>query len=432
MSIKDKILDLSNKMQGELVTIRRDFHKHAESAWTEFRTASIVAEYLENLGYKVLIGDEVMVESAMMGVPSAEVLEKHMERAKEQGARVKFLDKMKGGKTGVVAVLETGRPGPVIALRFDMDANDLDETKDANHFPNKEGFASINKDAMHACGHDGHTAVGMGVAKALMELKDEFNGTIKLVFQPAEEGVRGAACMVEKGIADDVNYMLGMHIWGTPGQFVCGVDGMLATSKFDAYFKGVPTHAGVSPEKGKSALLAACAATMAMQGIYRHSAGVSRINIGVLNAGTGRNVVPEHAVVKLETRGETSEIDAFVRDEALRMIKASAEMYDVEYEVKAVGGAMSGTSDEELVALAREVATELAIFDDIKDRRELGGSEDFSYFMERVQSKGGKACYVMVGSKCAAGPHNGAFDFEESALSQAVAAMLHMTHKLAK
>ncbi|MCL1994211.1 MAG: amidohydrolase [Spirochaetes bacterium] len=432
--MKEKIIQLAAEMQGELVTMRRDFHRHAEAGWTEFRTASIVAKHLEDYGYKVLVGEDVIAESAMMGVPSDEILKLHMERAKMQGALTQYLDKMKGGKTGVVGILETGKPGPVIGLRFDIDANDMSEAKEEKHRPLKEGFASINDEAMHACGHDGHTAVGLGVAKVLMELKDKFSGTIKLIFQPAEEGVRGAASMAEKGIVNDVDYLLGMHL-GTSGAetgtFICGTNGFLATSKFDAMYKGVPAHAGAKPEEGKSALLAAASATMSLQGIYRHSKGASRINIGVLQAGTGRNVVPDKAVIKIETRGITSEIDDFVKKEALRMIKASALMYDVEVEIKEVGGAKSGQSDDELIVFARKTAEGSGLFNKIIDTADLGGSEDFTYLMDRVQKKGGKSSYVIVGTKIAAGHHNSYFDFDEEAMHQAVAILLLMVQGLA-
>jgi len=433
--MKEKIIQFVSEMEKDLVSFRRDFHKHAEAGWTEFRTASIVAEKLESYGYKVLAGDEVIVEDAMMGVPDADVLNRHYERAKAQGAPVKFLEKMKGGKTGVMGILETGKPGPVIALRIEMDANDLNESTEESHRPFKEGFSSINDGAMHGCGHDGHIAMGLGTAKTLMQFKDELCGTIKLIFQPAEEGVRGAASMVAKGIVDDADYMLGIHLGfsvNKNGQIICGTSGLLATSKFDALFKGVPAHAGARPEDGKSALLAAAAATMSVQGIYRHSAGVSRINIGVLNAGTGRNVVPDRAVMKVETRGATSQIDEFMKNEAVRMINGSAAMYDCKVEIKKMGAAMSAESDPEMTALTKELAVESGLFDDIIEMENLGFSEDYSYFMDRVQKKGGKANYFMVGTQIAAGHHDNRFDFDEQVITKGAIVLSMMVHRLVK
>jgi len=434
MSKLEKLLiERAKEIQSELVRLRRDFHKHAESGWTEFRTTSIIAEYLENLGYEILMGDEVLDEATMMGVPTVETLERHMERAKIQGAPIKYLERMVGGKTGVVAILDTKKPGPTIGLRFDIDANDLNEVQNDNHRPYAEGFASINSEAMHACGHDGHTAIGLGVAKLLMEMKTSFSGIIKLIFQPAEEGVRGAASMVNKGIVDDVNILLGLHI-GLVGKennlLVCGIGGFLATSKFDIIYRGTPAHAGAKPEEGKSALLAAAAATISLQGIYRHSSGASRINIGVLQAGTGRNVVPDYAIMKVETRGETSEINDFVKAEAVRIIEASAKMYDVEVEIKAAGGAMSGFSDKELISVARQVGEKSQMFDTIIDTADLGGSEDFTYLMNHVQKAGGKSAYLAMGTEIAAGHHDSYFDFNEDVLSASVAMLLLMTKEL--
>ena len=431
--MKDLIIEKSRALQDELVEIRRDFHKYAESGWTEFRTAAKIAEYVENLGYDVAYGSDVIDEAAMMGVPTAEALAAHYERALSQGAPAKYLEKMAGGKTGVVATLDTKKPGPTIGLRFDIDANDMNETATNCHRPYANSFSSVNPNAMHACGHDGHGAIGLGVAKLLMEMKDNFSGKIKLIFQPAEEGVRGAASMMSKGVVDDVDHLIGFHI-GFVGKenkmLVCGVNGFLATSKLDAIFTGTPAHAGAKPEEGKSALLAAAACTMSLQGIYRHSSGASRINIGVLQAGTGRNVVPDHAVMKIETRGVTSEINEFVKKEAIRMIEASANMYDVSVEIKEAGGAMSGESDQELMDLTKRIGETSGLFNTIVESVNLGGSEDFTYFMDKVQKNGGKAAYLGFGTEIAAGHHDSRFDFDEEVLSTSVAMVLLLTKEL--
>lgn len=119
---------------------------------------------------------------------------------------------MQGGKTGIVAVLDSGKVGKTIAFRFDMDANDLDEAQDDKHLPYQEGFASRHEHAMHGCGHDGHVAVGLAVAELLAKHKDELIGKVKLIFQPAEEGVRGAYAMVKAGVVDDVDYFFSGHL----------------------------------------------------------------------------------------------------------------------------------------------------------------------------------------------------------------------------
>ena len=413
---------ISNELTAKMIERRRDIHKHAEAAWTEFRTASLVADALEALGYCVQVGNEVVAEEAMMGVPSEVELERHMERALKQGANPKWVEKMRGGKTGVIGVMTFAKPGPTVALRFDMDANDALESVDTKHRPQREGFGSINKGAMHACAHDGHTSVGLAVAELLAGAKDQLAGKIKLIFQPAEEGVRGAKAMVVKGVVDDVDYIVGMHFGMTMkklGQIACRTIGFLATTKIDAIFTGVPAHAGGYPETGRNALLAAAAASINLHAISRHSQGASRINVGVIQAGSGRNVIPANAVIKLETRGTTSAINDFVREEAVRIIEGAAAMYGVSVSMQEMGGAAGCDNDEELVARLRQYAEQSQIFPELVDAGNIGGSEDCTYFMERVQQRGGKAAYMMIGTEIAAGHHDFLFDFNEDVMAKA-------------
>lgn len=310
MDIDQEIKDMAEHLYPEMVKRRRDLHRHPEAGWTEFRTASMVIHELEALGYEVHFGKEVIDGSQQMGLPDKEVLASCMERAVEEGADENLVAAMAGGKTGVVGILHTGRPGKTVALRFDMDCNEVEEASDEKHRPYRERFFSLHPGCMHACGHDGHTTAGLAIAKILSSLKDELVGTIKFIFQPAEEGVRGARAMVTKGIIDDADYLLGAHLMMPPVGFLgYDVRGFLATTKFDADFTGVPAHAGGMPECGKNALLAAANAAINIQGITRHSKGVTRINVGVLNAGTGRNVIPAHAHMEVETRGATTEVN---------------------------------------------------------------------------------------------------------------------------
>lgn len=418
-----KIKEIALSLTEKTVQRRRDFHKHAEAAWTEFRTASIVAETLTALGYEVLAGDEVVAAEAMMGVPSPETLNRHMERALAQGANPKWVKKMAGGKTGVVGIYRSGRPGPTVGLRFDMDSNDAIESEEETHRPFREGFASINRGAMHACGHDGHTAVGLAVAEVLASCKDDWSGTVKIIFQPAEEGVRGAKAMMVKGVVDDVELLVGMHLGfnaARTGQLACQINSFLATTKLDAVFTGVAAHAGAAPEAGRNALLAAAAAALNLHAIPRHSQGPSRINVGQLEAGTGRNVIPPKAVLKLETRGTTSAINEFMVNESRRVIKAAADMYGVTVTMQEMGGAAGAESDRALVEALEITGRRLGIFDEIVPSCYFGASEDCTYFMERVQQRGGKAAYIMIGASLAAGHHDLRFDFDEDVLPKAV------------
>lgn len=422
MNLDQEIMRDADALKAAMTERRRDLHRHPEPGWTEFRTASIVASTLEALGYEVATGEDVLARDSMMGLPSPEVLHAAEERAAAEGAPPRWMEHMKGGLTGVVATLRFAKPGPVVAIRFDMDSNDVDETDAPDHLPNREGFASLHDGAMHACGHDGHTAVGLAVAKLLAERKDALAGTLKLIFQPAEEGVRGAKAMTDRGVVDDVDYLLGAHFgfkMNETGGITTGTTGFLATGKYDARFTGRASHAGAAPEAGRNALLAAACAALNLHAIPRHSGGASRINVGVLEAGTGRNVTADKALLKFETRGATSAINEFMETEAKRVLEAAAAMYGVEVSVEKVGGAAGGESSPKLAAYVAKRAKELGIFAKIVEKCDFGASDDCTYFMERVQSHGGEAAYLMIGANLAAGHHNSHFNFDENALPNA-------------
>ncbi|NLS44518.1 MAG: M20 family metallo-hydrolase [Firmicutes bacterium] len=428
-----RIKKLAFEYEEDTISMRRNLHKYAETGWTVYRTASLVAKTLSGLGYQVFTGSEVIDEEAMMGVPSSLELERHEKRALAQGADPFWLGKMIGGKTGVMGVMDFGKPGPTVGLRFDMDANDLTEAEDEAHRPYNEGFASINKGAMHGCGHDGHTAIGITVARILSQVKDNLSGKVKLLFQPAEEGVRGAKAMMMAGVVDDVDYMLGFHlgfILRKLGQISTDAGGFLATTKLDANFTGKPSHAGLAPEIGKNALLAAATALINLYAIARHGKGTSRINVGIMQGGTGRNVIPANAVLKLETRGITSEINEYMHSAAVRIIKGSAAMHDVKVLLEEMGSAAGTSSDFALGERARRIAKELDLFDEFLPQVDLGGSEDVAYFMSRVQERGGQAAYAIIGTEISAGHHESRFDFNEDALRKAVSYVAGVTTDL--
>lgn len=434
--LMEQIWQETKAMEQELIEGRRDLHRHPESAWTEFRTAAKVADTLEQLGYEVLCGAEVIKEEAMMGVPAAEYLEKCMARAIAEGANPKWVEKMRGGKTGVVGIRRFAKKGKVVAMRFDMDSNEVQEVKEATHRPAAAGFASEHEGLMHACGHDGHVTVGLAVAKMIMRHQTEMAGTIKIFFQPGEEGVRGAKAMVASGIADDVEYFFSGHIGFNANEdnmIACMTKNFLATTKLDARFQGVSSHAGAAPEQGRNALLAAAQASISLHSISRHGKGASRINVGVLDCGTGRNILPDRAVMKLETRGATTEINEYMVTEAKRMIKAAADLYNVTVEIEEVGGAPSCSLDEGMGQEIYDLAVASNQYAKVAKIVDFGASEDCSYFMERVQQKGGQAVYMMYGTALKAGHHNHAFDFNEECMSKTVAFLTilaeHFTNK---
>lgn len=423
----EKMLDMVRAMQPELTALRRDFHSHPETGWLEMRTSAIIAERLTALGYEVLTGRAVCAEDARMGVPPKDVLHAHAREAIEQGApRAYLTEEMREGFTGVIGILRRGA-GPTLALRFDIDALGMQECSDDAHRPAREKFASQNAGMMHACGHDGHAAIGLGVAKALMEMKEELHGTVKLLFQPGEEGARGARAMVAAGHLDDVDVFIGSHIApdGGPddGDVTAGTWGSLATTKYDVTFRGLAAHAGGYPEKGKNALVAAASAVLALHAIPRHSGGQSRVNVGMLRAGTGRNVIPDEAVMQIEVRGETTEINDFMAESAVEICRGAAAMQGCECEIVTMGAAESQHSDEALIErIAQVVRRDLPQMrlSSIQNAQNWG-SEDISLMMNRVQAHGGLATYMRVMTPMASAQHTVRFDFDEAVLGRSVA-----------
>jgi aminobenzoyl-glutamate utilization protein A len=287
---------------------------------------------------------------------------------------------------------------------------------------------------MHACGHDAHTAIGVGVAEVLAERKNDLTGEVRLIFQPGEEGCRGAYAMTQKGVVDGSDYFLAMHIGsGVPsGVFGLNSLGYLCTTKFDAEFTGRSAHAAGAPHEGHNALLAAATAAISLHAIAPHRDGPMRINVGVLNAGTGRNVIAEKAVMKAETRGNTQDIADYVYRRAQEILKGAAAMYETEVEVTQTGAGTTASGDAPLVAKAGEAVRALGIFREVRETVQGGGSEDATWMMRRVQQGGGQATYMALGSNITAPHHNGCFDVDESTLIPGVKAVVAIVERLMK
>lgn len=437
--MREPVQDIVSRIEGQIIADRRDFHRHAEVGWTEFRTASRVARRLSSLGYEVLAGREVLRDEDRMGLPPAEVLERCYRRAIDQGGDEAFLPLLQGGFTGVVGVLRHG-DGPTVGLRFDMDALPLLESRSEGHRPVREGFASIN-DATHACGHDGHTAIGLGLAEVLAALKEQLRGTVKLIFQPAEEGVRGAKAMVSAGVVDDVDYLLGHHLrsGSATGEIETGMAGYAATEKFDVIFTGAPAHAGASPHRGRNALLAAATAVLNLYAIPRHGEGATRINVGQLEAGTGRNIICPSAHLVAEVRGADNALCEYMHMQAMRIVRAAAAMHGCEVVVRAMGSAPTAQSDPKMAARVAQAAKRLGGYTPVPARQGLG-SEDFSYMMQRVQAHGGVATQVGIGAdlhgisagakegrEASLAAHTPEFDIDEGALAVATKLLAQVT-----
>lgn len=414
------------RISEEMRRRRRDFHRYPETGWTEFRTTAAAAEVMESLGYGVRFGGEFIKAEDVMGRNIDAEAER--KRAVEQGANPAAVARI-GEYTGLCAELDTGRPGAVTVLRFDIDCVDTTEASDEAHLPARGGFASVNPGKMHSCGHDGHTAIGLALAE-LLKAEKGLNGKIRLLFQPAEEGVRGGYAMMRAGLVDDADYFIAMHLGlGKPtGEVYGGVNGFLCTAKIDAEYKGIGAHAGAEPQKGRNALLAAAAAALNLHAIAPSSEGPTRINVGVLNAGEGRNVVAPKAVMKIETRGANDSLAAYVYDSAVRVLEGAARMYGVELKITKQGEANSTDSTYALAALVAELAGTAPGVKEAASGRPMTGSDDACWLMKRVQENGGKATYVGIGATTAAGHHNDRFDFDEAAMDIALE-VLHRTVK---
>ena len=424
---------IRKSIEEKVVGYRRDFHQFPETGWTEFRTASKIAGKLNDLGFVVSLGEEVIAKNSRMGVPSKEELDSCYERAILEGADMNYLPYLKGGLTGVVGTKILGE-GPVVAFRFDMDALNIKESSDSNHFPNSKNFTSKHSGIMHACGHDCHLSIGLGIAEFISKYPEEFSniGKIKLVFQPSEEGVRGAKSMVDAGIFDDVDYVIGSHVMAfKKGVLVCSANGSMATSKLDVYFTGLPAHAGASPEEGKNAVLALCNSAMNLNAISRHSDGATRINIGKISGGTDRNIIPDKAFMAMEIRGENNKVYEYLKEKAEKIIKSSADMYDVKAEIFLVGEAPNAVGDKFLEDIVKDIGKSMGKFHTILENEDKpGGSEDFTFMLNKVQENGGKGVYFQIGSDKITGHHTSTFDIDEDILADAVEIYLEVLKKL--
>lgn len=414
----------------QLIEWRREFHQFPETGWSEFWTTSKIADYLEPLGFEILLGKQIINPDFVRGRNLA-IVEKGIARAKAYGANPKWLEKMEC-YTGCVAVFDSGKPGKTIALRFDIDCVDVAETKAPNHRANQLGFASRNEGEMHACGHDGHITIGLGVAHWLMANKDKLTGKVKIVFQPAEEGVRGAAAIAASGIIDDADYFAGSHIsfCANSGTVLADPKNFLSTTKIDIRYKGKPAHAGAAPHLGHNALLAAAHAVTQLHGISRHGEGMSRINVGVFKGGSGRNVIPSDAEIKLEVRGENKAINQYMVDQVMQIAKGIATSFAVEYETEIMGEAVDMVNDAELVELIKEIAISQPQVHSSDQDYSFNASEDATILGRRVQDNGGKAIYFIIGADRTAEHHQAEFDFDEAQLLTGVNIYTALIEKL--
>ena len=366
-------------IKDEVAQWRQDIHRNPELGYDEKRTSGVVAEKLKAFGC-----DEVVPGIAKTGVVGI----------------------IRGRKTG---------SGKVIGLRADMDALPiLEET----NLP----YASANKGVMHACGHDGHTAMLLGAAKYLAETRN-FDGTAVVIFQPAEEGGGGGKLMVEAGIMDrwNVQEVYGMHNHpGMPiGSFALRPGPMLASSdRVRITVKGRGGHAS-RPHETTDVMLASAHIIIALQSIVARNidplhAGV--VSLCTIHAGIADNVLPESVEIKGTTRALTAEVRDLIEKRFHEVTRATAAVYGCEADAVYIRGYPVTKNHERQTAFAAYVAAEVAGKANVStDTPPVMGAEDFSYMLEARPG-----AFIFVGNGDSAGLHTPRYNFNDEAIPAGV------------
>lgn len=391
-------------LQPWLVEIRRYFHRHPELGWQEVETTRRIEDELQTMGYHTISGADLLGRTQRLGLSSVPVPGE--------------------GDTGCLAVFDTGREGPTVCLRVDIDALPIPEA-DTDHNPASEGWASATRGVMHACGHDGHIAIGLGTAKILAPFVKSGRGILKLLFQPAEEGGRGAHSVAEAGWLDDVDLFLTLHIGlGVPsGSLAPAVDGFLSTKKYAVDLSGRAAHAGKNPELGRNALLAACQIVTGLHMLAQSSRNGVRVNVGLLNSGTAMNVVPQRAYFEFEIRAGDDETLEDLDHRCRRLINATAQAHEVDSEVILRGAANEWRNSPDLVSWIEEVNQVTGAFPKMLPHFSFGASEDATVLARKVAEHGGRAAILVLGANLSDQHHRPHFDFDDDVLWRGVALM---------
>jgi amidohydrolase len=368
------IHQLVSEHKDLIIHLRRDLHRIPETAYTEKKTSAYVADYLNKLKL------EVQTEIAQYGV---------------------------------VGLMKTGRPGPTLMIRADMDALPLREDTGL-------AFASGHEGAMHACGHDAHMAMVLGAATVLNKIKNELTGNIKFLFQPAEEGPGGAKPMIEAGVMKNpkVDYSIGCHVWteipeGTigvrPGPFMAAMD------RFDIKIKGQGGH-GAMPHLCVDALEVGTQVVNALQRIAsRHMDPLEPtvVTVGTFHAGTAFNIIPGEAELSGTTR--TFNPDTWNTWEARieKVVRGVCESMGSEFELKYSQGYPATINDDAIAAVVRRCAEKVVGADRVVIPPRTMGGEDFAFYLQKS-----KGCFFALGAgrEGAAPVHSPKFDFNEDML----------------
>jgi len=337
------VRELSEKYKEELIALRREFHKNPELGWEEIRTGKRVEEELKKIG----IGIERVA------------------------------------KTGIVGTLKGREGGKVVALRADMDALPIEEAN--NDIP----YKSKNKGVMHACGHDGHTAMLLIAAKVLWELRDQIKGTVKFIFQPAEELIQGGKMMLDEGVMEGVDAILGIHIWSQlpTGKVSLEPGPRFAVSdRFKITVKGKGSH-GAVPHLGVDAIVVASAIVMNLQTIVSREIDPLEpvvVSIGTINGGFNFNVICNEVVLEGTTRSFNQDIQNRFPDRIRRIVDNVASSFNAKAEVDYTIGSLSCINHPAISQIAKAGITKLYGEDVVINFEKIMGGEDFAYLIQTV------------------------------------------------
>ncbi len=404
----------------DMVAVRRDLHRHPEPAFTEVRTACIVLEHLRRLSCAVRTGRDAMRIEGVTDYPPYAARAAAAAEAVARGASRADAEHFAAHGTAIVAQFQGNRPGPAWGLRFDMDALPLTESTDPAHAPTEHGFRSAREGFMHACGHDGHVAIGLAFAQQLDA--GDFPGSVRLFFQPAEEGSRGAKTMLAADVADGVDTMVTLHLGlDVPlGMVVPGVVGSFATTKLRATFHGAASHASTAPQRGRNAIVAAASAVLNIMAIPRWSSADTRGNVGTFHAGDTVNIVPALAEITAEARSTDTAVCAEITERISTIAAGAGAMHGVDVSVTETGQAPALRSDRRLINAVSTAVVACLGNDALLPPTVMGGSDDASLFIETVRAQRGAGVYFIVGADNPNPHHSSAFDIDERSLQIAL------------
>lgn len=337
-----KIKELAKREKKYVIDLRRHFHMYPETGWNEEKTSQKIKDELRGLG-----------------IPFVQV-----------------------AKTGVIATIKGNTSGKTIALRADIDALEVNESNDLD-------YKSKNKGISHACGHDAHTAMLLGAAKILNQLKDELKGTVKLIFQPAEEVLNGAVAVIEDGGLDGVDSIFGIHIIGLlpAGMVAVGTGPILSSADFFKIdVKGMGGHGGM-PHQGVDAAVTASAIVMNLQTIASREVNPMEpvvVSVGKLNAGTRNNVIAGEAIMEGTTRCYNDDVRKKLPEAMERIIKNTANAYRAEVYLDYINGVPPTVNDAACADRARTVIGNILGKEALLDSPPMTGAEDFAFYQQKV------------------------------------------------